>query len=92
MAGPVAPPQAFPPPDLPAMPDVGPTLTSYLRRFSAWASNQVSTKVPLHTAVNGILLSAYDPPAGSLPNVYLVQVHQNGVIVTTLVPPGSPAP
>lgn len=87
--GPLAPPQAFPPPDLPSMPEVGPTLSSYLRRFSTWANQQISRKVPLNTAVNGILLSAYDAPAGSLPNVYLVQVHQNGAIVTTLIPPGS---
>jgi hypothetical protein len=84
-----APPQSAPPPDLPSMPDVGPNLTNYLRRFSAWATTQLQAKVPLNTGVNGVLLTAFDAPAGTLPNTYLVQVQQTGTLVATLITPGS---
>ena len=79
------PPTAQPPPTLPNMPDVSNTLSQYLRTFSLWCRNGFADKLSASSAVPGILLQAWDAPAGTAPNVYLLQVDSTGVITATQV-------
>jgi hypothetical protein len=81
-----------PPPDLPSMPDVSPTLTNYLRTFALWCRNGFADRMPAHQALPGVLLQAYDAPAGSNPKVFLIQVSTAGAITATAVPLGSGQP
>jgi hypothetical protein len=81
-----------PPPDLPSMPDVGDTLTGYLRNFSLWCRHGFADKLSVSTAAPGVLLQANDAPAGTAPAVFMVQVKTDGTIVATPVPLGSGQP
>jgi hypothetical protein len=81
-----------PPPDLPNMPDVSPTLSGYLRNFALWCRHGFADKLSGSQALSGVLLQAYDAPAGTTPNVYLLRVDQAGVISATAVPLGSGKP
>ena len=85
-------PQANPPPDLPSMPDVSSTLTNYLRTFSLWCRHGFKAKLDANTALPGIMMQAYDAPAGVAPNVFLLRVNQAGNFVATPVPLGGGKP
>jgi hypothetical protein len=75
----------------PVLPSIGENqgLESYLRNFALWAKNGLSDKVSAKTAVPGILLQAYDAPAGTVPAVFMLQVSTAGAVVLTPVPLGS---
>ena len=81
-----------PPPDLPSMPDVSSTLTGYLRNFSLWCRHGFADKLSGSTAQPGLMLQAYDAPAGTTPAVFLVQVNTAGVVSTTPMPLGTGKP
>jgi hypothetical protein len=81
-----------PPPELPSMPDVSSTLTNYLRTFSLWCRHGFADKLSGSTALPGIMLQAYDAPAGTAPNVFLLQVNSAGNYITTPVPLGGGKP
>ena len=74
---------AQPPPDLPSMPDVSTTLTQYLRTFSLWCRNGFADKISGTTAQPGVMLMAYDAPAGTTPKVYIIRVNTAGTISAT---------
>ena len=73
----------LPPPDLPNVPNIQPELAEFLRRLTMWASKQFTYKVPIDTAIDGVLLQSYDVlPANS--KVYKLQVTDDGT--ATLAP------
>ena len=63
-----------------------PLLINYLRGFSLWAKNSFAGKLDKRTALPGILLQASDPPAGTTPKVYILQVNTAGALTVTPVP------
>ena len=81
-----------PPPELPNMPDVSSTLSNYLRIFSLWAQRRLTGKLDANVALNGIMMQAYDAPAGTNPNVFLLRVNQAGSFVAVPVPLGGGKP
>lgn len=81
-----------PPPDLPSMSDVSDTLSNYLRSFSLWCRHGFADKMSVSTAQPGLMLQASDTPSGSVPAVFMIQVHTDGTIVATPMPLGSGAP
>lgn len=83
---------AQPPPDLPAMPDVNPTLSNYLRTFALWCRNGFADSLRSRSALQGIMLTASDAPAGTIPKVFLIQVNSAGTITATAQPLGSGRP
>jgi hypothetical protein len=76
------------------MPQVGPVATDYLRRFSLWCKKSLDSKQPLVAAQaqSGIMMVAYDAPPGVTPNVWLLQVNQQGAFVANQVPLGQGLP
>ena len=74
-----------PPPDLPAMPDVSDTLSNYLRTFSLCCRHGFADKISGSTAQPGLMLQAYDAPAGTTPAVFLVRVNTAGTLSVTPV-------
>ena len=89
---PTTPPTTANPPELPSMPQIGPIMTDYLRRFALWAKKALDSKQPLGQAQTGVLLMANDAPAGQAPKVYLLQVNTAGAIVLTAMPLGQGVP
>ena len=81
-----------PPPDLPSMPDVSSTLTGYLRNFSLWCRHGFADKLSGSSALPGVMLQAYDAPAGTTPKVFLIQVNSAGAISAAPVPLGGGKP
>jgi hypothetical protein len=81
-----------PPPDLPSMPDVSSTLTSYLRNFALWCRHGFADKLSASNALPGVMLQAYDAPAGTTPKVFLIQVSTAGAITATAIPLGGGRP
>ena len=81
-----------PPPDLPSMPDVSDTLSTYLRNFSLWCRHGFADKISASTAQPGVLLQAVDAPAGTTPSVWKLEVLSNGSFRVTQVPLGSGQP
>ena len=81
-----------PPPDLPSMPDVSDKLSSYLRNFALWCRHGFADKISASTAQPGVLLQAYDAPAGTIPPVFLIRVNSAGVVTATPVPLGGGKP
>jgi hypothetical protein len=81
-----------PPPDLPSMPDVSTMLSGYLRNFALWCRHGFADKLSISTAAPGLLLQAYDAPAGTTPEVYMIQVNTAGVIVATRIALGTGKP
>jgi hypothetical protein len=71
------------------MPDVSPTLSSYLAQFSNWCRNGFADKMKNNVALPGIMLQAYDNPPGTMPTVWLLQVNQQGSFIATQMPLGS---
>jgi hypothetical protein len=91
---PSLPPTTPNPPDLPYLPQMGPIATDYLRRFALWAKKSLDSKQPLiaSQAQTGIMLVAFDAPPGVTPNVWRLQVNQQGSFVATQVPLGQGQP
>lgn len=81
-----------PPPDLPNMPDVSTQLSGYLRNFSLWCRHGFADKISATTAQPGVMLSAYDAPAGTMPKVFMVRVNTAGVVSTYEIPLGGGKP
>lgn len=86
------PPQAHAPPPLPNDPSISTVLSNFLNQFSTWCRNGFAAKLNANVALPGIMLQAYDAPAGTTPNVYLLRVSQNGNFVGTPVPLGGANP
>ena len=81
-----------PPPDLPNMPDVSPTLSGYLRNFALWCRHGFADKISGTTAQPGFMLQAYDAPAGTIPKVFMIRVNSAGVVSATPIPLGGGRP
>jgi hypothetical protein len=81
-----------PPPDLPSMPDVSTQLSGYLRNFSLWCRHGFADKISATTAQPGVMLSAYDAAAGTIPKVFMVRVNSAGVVSTFEIPLGGGKP
>jgi hypothetical protein len=81
-----------PPPDLPSMPDVSTTLSGYLRNFALWCRQGFADKISATTAQPGVMLSAYDAAAGTIPKVFMVRVNSAGVVSTVEIPLGGGKP
>jgi hypothetical protein len=85
-----------PPPDLPSL--VGSDkidaskLSGYLRNFSLWCRHGFADKISGTTAQPGVMLSAYDAPAGTIPKVFMVRVNSAGVVSTFEIPLGGGKP
>jgi hypothetical protein len=79
------PPQASPPPDIPNMPDVSPTMTNYLRTFALWCRQSLAGKVNANVALPGIMLQSINPPPGQPPKVFYLQVLDNGAFQATQI-------
>ena len=78
-----------PPPDVPGTPVLDPALAGYLRTFALWCRQSFSDKLPRSQALPGILLQANDPPIGTTPKVFVLQVKSDGTLVTIPVETGS---
>jgi hypothetical protein len=81
-----------PPPDLPNMPDVSPSLSGYLRNFALWCRHGFADKISVSQPVNGVLFQAIDPAAGAAPEIWMLQVRTGGAFVLTQVPLGGGKP
>jgi len=81
-----------PPPNLPDLPEAPPQLANYLRTFALWCRNGFRAKLDANVALPGILMQAYDAPAGTTPAVFMLRVQSNGSFVTTPVNPGGGQP
>jgi len=84
--------QAHPPPPLPNDPTITSVLSNYLQQFSLWCRQGFAAKLNANQALPGIMLQANDAPPGVAPNVWLLQVQQNGTFVATPVPLGGGQP
>jgi hypothetical protein len=81
-----------PPPDLPSMPDVSDKLSGYLRNFALWCRHGFADKISVNQPVNGLLFQAFDAPAGTQPEIWMLQVRTGGAFVITQVPLGGGKP
>ena len=79
------PPAAQPPPDLPHDSSITTQLSNYLRTFSLWCRDGFAAKLDRQTALPGIMLQAYDAPAGTTPKVFIVRVNTAGTLSVTPV-------
>lgn len=68
------------PPDVPADPKISEALTNYLRNFALWCRNGFAEQMRNNEAVPGLMVRAYDTPAGTNPKVYMIEVSSAGVI------------
>ena len=68
---------AQPPPELPALPKTEEGLVNYLRNFALWCRSGFNDKLSASQALPGVLLQAFDAPAG-VNKVFLVQVSSPG--------------
>jgi hypothetical protein len=84
-SSPTSPPAAQPPPDLPSMPDVSPTLSDYLRRFSLWCRNGFADKVSATAAIPRIYMLS---PLGY---VFKISIGDQGRLHSTPVTYGTGA-
>ena len=81
-----------PPPDLPNLPEASSSLSNYLRNFALWCRHGFADKISGTTAQPGIMLSAYDAPAGTIPKVFMVRVNSAGVVSAINIPLGGGKP
>jgi hypothetical protein len=81
-----------PPPDLPNLPDASSSLSNYLRNFALWCRHGFADKISATTAQPGIMLAAYDAPAGTNAKVFMVRVNSAGVVTTTPIALGGGKP
>ena len=76
------------PPDVPNDPKLSTETSQYLRNFALWARNGFAEQMRNNEAVPGLLVRAYDAPAGANPPVFIIQVASDGTIVANPVPLG----
>jgi hypothetical protein len=76
-------PATSPPPELPAMPEAGPALTGYLRRFALWSLGNFNNCLTLRTANGELYLQS---PTGA--TVWKITVDDSGTLKTTQLKPG----
>jgi hypothetical protein len=85
-----------PPPDLPSLDGSEKLsvakLSGYLRNFSLWCRHGFADKISASTAQPGVMLSAYDAPAGTIPKVFMIRVNTAGVVSTYEIPLGGGKP
>jgi hypothetical protein len=81
-----------PPPDLPNLPEASAALSNYLRNFALWCRHGFADKISNSTAQPGVMLSAYDAPAGTIPKVFMIRVNSAGVVSTVEIPLGGGRP
>ena len=81
-----------PPPDLPNMPEVSPTLSGYLRNFALWCRHGFADKISGTTAQPGLMLAAYDAAPGTIQKVFVIRVNSAGVISATPIGLGGGRP
>ena len=81
-----------PPPDLPNMPDVSTQLSNYLRNFSLWCRHGFADKPSINQPLHGLMFQAIDAPAGTAPEIWMLQVRTGGAFVLTQVPLGGGKP
>ena len=81
-----------PPPDLPNLPEASSSLSNYLRNFALWCRHGFADKISASTAQPGVMLSAYDAPAGTIPKVFMIRVNSAGVVSTFEIPLGGGKP
>ena len=81
-----------PPPDLPNMPDVSTQLSNYLRNFSLWCRHGFADKPSINQPLHGLMFQAIDAPAGTTPEIWMLQVRTGGAFVLTQVPLGGGKP
>jgi hypothetical protein len=81
-----------PPPDLPNLPEASSSLSNYLRNFALWCRHGFADKVSATAAQPGVMLSAYDAPAGTIPKVFMIRVNSAGVVSTFEIPLGGGKP
>jgi len=74
---------AQPPPDVPA--GTAEPLANFLRTFSLWCRRGFADRLPINSAVSGILLQARDNPS----KVFRLEVDSAGALHATSVPLGS---
>ena len=81
-----------PPPDLPSMPDVSTQLSSYLRNFSLWCRHGFADKPSINQPLHGLMFQAIDAPAGTTPEIWMLQVRTGGAFVLTQMSLGGGKP
>ena len=81
-----------PPPDLPNMPDVSTQLSNYLRNFSLWCRHGFADKPSINQPLHGLMFQAIDAPAGTTPEIWMLQVRTGGAFVLTQMPLGGGKP
>jgi hypothetical protein len=80
------------PPDVPSDPSISAPLTQYLRSFALWARNGFSEQMRNNEAHPGLLVRAYDTPAGQNPKIFLIRVNSTGVVSAAPVALGGQNP
>ena len=68
------------PPDVPADASISPRLTQYLRTFALWCRDGFAEQMRNNEAVPGVLMRAWDTPAGANPKIFLIRVNAAGAI------------
>lgn len=89
---PGSPQQAHPPPQLPQDPSIGVILGNYLTQFALWCRQGFAAQLKNNVALPGIMLQAYDTPAGTTPKVFLLRVNSAGTVTATPVALGGGGP
>jgi hypothetical protein len=79
------------PPDVPSDPGISGLLSLYLRNFSLWCREGFAEQMRNNQALHGVMLMAYDAPAGTNPPVWMLQVSQAGAVHLTPMALGSGA-
>ena len=79
-------------PNMPQMTGVNPQLVDYLHSFALWCRHGFADKISGSAAQPGIMLMAKDPPAGTTPKVFMIQVTTAGALVATPVEIGQGKP
>jgi hypothetical protein len=81
-----------PPPDVPSMPDAPTPLVAYLRNFALWCRHGFADKISGSAAQPGLMLSAYDAPAGAIPPVFMFRLTSAGGASATPIALGGGQP
>lgn len=79
-------------PTMPDMSGVDPKLVGYLHSLTLWARHGFADKISGSAAQPGIMLMAKDPPAGTTPKVFMIQVTTAGAVVATPIDIGEGKP
>jgi len=85
-----------PPPDLPSLDGSDKLsvakLSGYLRNFSLWCRHGFADKPSINQPLHGLMFQAIDAPAGTTPEIWMLQVRTGGAFVLTQVPLGGGKP